>query len=107
MWDTNLSNICTFKIVVLMNMMAYNSFKILVHYGEFNEVIFVSMTRHQVIHCTAVALHTFLQQAIHWNVVNTACVLVCRKLILTSNSVTYEAAIMIVINRRNVIAKGT
>lgn len=58
------SNICTFKIVVLMNMMAYNSFKILVDYGEFNEVMFVSMTCHQVIHCTTIVLHTFLQQAI-------------------------------------------
>jgi hypothetical protein len=61
--DMNLSNVCTFKIVVLMNMMADNSFKILVHYGEFNEVMFVSMTSHQVIHCTAVVLHTFLQKA--------------------------------------------
>jgi hypothetical protein len=62
-WDTTLSNVCTFKIVVLVNMMADNSFKILVDYGEFNEVMFVSMTRHKVIHCAAVVLHTFLQQA--------------------------------------------
>jgi hypothetical protein len=38
--------------------------------------------------------------------VNTGFILVSRKPILTSNSATYEAAIMTVINRRNVIAEG-
>jgi hypothetical protein len=64
-WDTNLSHVRTFKIVVLVDMMADNSFKILVDYGEFNEVMFVSMTCHQVVHCTAIVLHTFLQQTIY------------------------------------------
>jgi hypothetical protein len=53
--------------------------------------------------------HSYNKQYVyilHWNVVNTGFILVCRKPILTSNNATYEAA-MTDMNRRNVIAEGT
>ena len=54
-----------------MDVMADDSFKILVDYGQLNEVRFVSMTCHQIVYCTAVVLHTFLQKyTFHWNFVN-------------------------------------
>jgi len=43
-----------------MDVMADDSFKIFVDYGQLNEVMFVSMTCHQIVDCTAVVLHTFL-----------------------------------------------
>jgi len=45
-----------------MDVMADDSFKILVDYGQLNEVMFVSMTCHEIVYCTAVVLHTFLQK---------------------------------------------
>lgn len=44
-----------------MDVMTDDSFKILVDYGQLNEVVLISVTRHQVIYCASVILHTFLQ----------------------------------------------
>jgi hypothetical protein len=54
-----------------MDVMADDSFKILVDYGQLNEVMFVPMTCHEIVYCATVVLHTFLQKyTFLWNFVN-------------------------------------